>query len=96
MFPTTYTDMDDLIISVFITCGTSRWQIGGVWSGIREQSSRSTTELLSLKAAVRTAELRVAPLRRREEPSRSNFCTFCKGYRVVNIDAKVANGILDV
>jgi hypothetical protein len=40
--------------------------------------------------------LQEAPRRRREEPSRSNFGAFCKGYRVVNIDAKVADGILDV
>jgi hypothetical protein len=26
--------MGDLFISVFIRRGTSRWQIGGVWSGI--------------------------------------------------------------
>jgi hypothetical protein len=34
MHPTTCTGVGDLFISVFIRRGTSRWQIGGVWSGI--------------------------------------------------------------
>jgi hypothetical protein len=34
MPPTTCTDTGDLFISVFISRVTSRWQIGGVWSGI--------------------------------------------------------------
>jgi hypothetical protein len=41
-------------------------------------------------------DLQEAPRRRREEPSRSNFSAFCKGNRVVNIDAQIADGILDV
>jgi hypothetical protein len=40
--------------------------------------------------------LQEAPRRRREEPSRSNFSAFCNGNRVVNIDAQIADGILDV
>ena len=38
---------------------------------------------------------RAAP-RLREKPHRLDFCAFCKGYSVVNIDPKITNGILDV
>jgi hypothetical protein len=40
--------------------------------------------------------LQEAPRRRREEPSRSNFCAFCKGDRIVDVDAQIANCILDI
>jgi hypothetical protein len=38
MYPTTYTDRGDLFISVFISHGAPRKQIGGVWSGIAKFS----------------------------------------------------------
>jgi hypothetical protein len=40
-------------------------------------------------------KLRATP-RHCGEPRRLNFCAFCKGNCVVDIDAEIANGILNI
>ena len=69
----------------------TNWKARAISAAVLRQQPQSCSVERRLRAPATAGGSR-----RREESRYSNFCSFGEGNRVVNIDAEIANGILDI